>query len=590
MTTFIYKTNQYLIERYPTVWNTKLVWMLGSSLCLHLLFFIFGLMTLTDPETLQKRGVDDIFFENGMVFLSIIISVLLLVVWLIYLFKNNAFKSFYPITRAKLFLQFIYYVIIIFCCSTFYLSYNYGMKAYIASTYSNTQIAKEINIVNNAAVFLSENIQDYTLDKRRYPQNFSELFCETNEQQIDNSQPYLSFLGEDYQFYSLKTLETPVNNIYRNQEYGGYIYSKTNDSIRTYYFKDSVVAPPLTIKSAAPSYYNYSSTFYLSKNDTLTADFYDYNYDNYKQNYSYEDYSYDYDRQSSLRNKSRSQQVVSLLKRNDKQEIQQMLSYFIATADTYRVKHNLSTEAWFKLVYHPTDFEIKSFIRDQEPVQFEYSSSIAVLDTKFQQFVNDNTTTYFLENDKLRNVFENIENIKANNPLMESIHFFMWFSFFLAMIIFTFRVTGLKPLLFGIVTVGVLTLLITLITALIFYISYSNDDTVGYFIAYFVVLLGAIILAIPLFFYENIKKLIVAICLNISMNGFVLYIFLILGIIAMHQRDHCDNTYTYGRYEECVTIFDYLDMNWSFVLFFVGLVFMYFYMSVIKKWKSLPEG
>lgn len=232
----------------------------------------------------------------------------------------------------------------------------------------------------------------------------------------------------------------------------------------------------------------------------------------------------------------------------------------------------------------------KSFIKAHKPLDFRYASTIMADNTKFRDFVATNLSSYFFENDKLRNVFGNIEGIKTNNPLMDSIHFFMWFSFFFAMLIFTFRMTGLKPLLFGIVIVGVLTLLNTLFSAILFYITNSNDNTVAYFIAYFVVLMGAIILAIPLFFAEKVKKLIVAICINISINGFALYLLLLLGIIAMHHRDQCDFTSPYGRNSDCVTIFDYLEFNWSFVLFFAGLIFMYFYMTIIKKWKSLPEG
>ena len=97
MKTFIYKTNQYLLERYPTIWNTRLVWMLLAAVTLHLLFFVFGFFTLTNPEMLQERRVTNLFFENGSIFLSVIISILVVVTWIIYMFKNNAFKNFYPI-------------------------------------------------------------------------------------------------------------------------------------------------------------------------------------------------------------------------------------------------------------------------------------------------------------------------------------------------------------------------------------------------------------------------------------------------------------------------------------------------------------
>ena len=205
MKTFIHKTNQYLLERYPTIWNTRLLWMLLTAVILHLIFFVFGCFTLTNPELLHEYNIKDIFFDNGAVFLSSIISILLLVSWLIFMFKNNAFKNFYPTSTSKLFGQFICYFVIIFCCSTFYLSYNYGLKTYISATYPDEEVASEIVTANDAALFLSESISNYTLDVRRYPKPFYDLYCETDTQWKSDSIPSVQFLDINYTYYTLKT-------------------------------------------------------------------------------------------------------------------------------------------------------------------------------------------------------------------------------------------------------------------------------------------------------------------------------------------------------------------------------------------------
>jgi len=187
-------------------------------------------------------------------------------------------------------------------------------------------------------------------------------------------------------------------------------------------------------------------------------------------------------------------------------------------------------------------------------------------------------------------VFENIESVKSSDPL-ESIHVFMWLAFIFAAIIFIFRITGLKPLLFSIITVGVLALIISLFAALLFYIIGGNDDFVGYFLMYFVFTLATLIILIPIFFYTRVKKLIVAICLNISMVGFSLYIFGIIGIISLHQQDICEANPNYGNKNyECDTLIEIFQFEWSWILFFSALIFIFFYSKVIKNWKSLPEG
>ena len=590
MKTFIYKTNQYLLERYPTIWNTRLVWMLLAAVTLHLLFFVFGFFTLTNPEMLQERRVTNLFFENGSIFLSVIISILLVVTWIIYMFRNNAFKNFYPTTRLKLFGQFIVYLVIILSCTTFYISYQYGMKTYIASTYSEEQFNKEIEVANDAYLFLSEKLEDYTLNQRRFPKPFYELYCEDNTRFINYDSPYTSFEDDDYQFYSLRSIETPINKsdnkfTGRNDlnKNSGYVFSKTTDSIRRYYFKDSVVNVQRFIKTPFPSFYNMSSTFFISANSKLRDD----------NGYNYDEYSgYDYNSRPlfSLHRQLRNKRNYKLLERNDKTEIKQLLRDFLTISNYYKIEHNLTADEWFNAVYDPNNFEVKHFIRNQAKSEYNHPDVINVNRTKTEEFYYNHLTDYYYQNDALRNVFENIESVKSSNPL-ESIHVFMWLAFFFAAIIFIFRITGLKALLFSIITTGVLALIVSLFAALLFYIAGGNDDFVGYFLMYLVFALSTLIILIPIVFYPRVKKLVVAICLNISMVGFSLYIFGVIGLISMHQRDICKENPKYANKDyECDTLIEMFQFEWSWILFFSAIIFIFFYSKIIKNWKSLPEG
>ncbi len=153
-----------------------------------------------------------------------------------------------------------------------------------------------------------------------------------------------------------------------------------------------------------------------------------------------------------------------------------------------------------------------------------------------------------------------------------------------------FRITGLKPLLFSILTVGVLILLVTLMTAVIFYLINGNDNDAFYFISYLTLAIGTLILAIPIFFIKYIKKIIVGICVNISLIGFSFYVFLIIGIISMYQNDACQADDDYFDYYHCDTLLNSLELNWSYVLLAIAILFLLFYSKVIKQWKSLPEG
>ena len=82
-----------------------------------------------------------------------------------------------------------------------------------------------------------------------------------------------------------------------------------------------------------------------------------------------------------------------------------------------------------------------------------------------------NNTTYFIKSDDLKTAFSNIDRIKASSDIFNGFHVFLWLSFSLALVVFIFRITGLRILLFSIVTSGVLIMLVTLILALFIFIA-----------------------------------------------------------------------------------------------------------------------
>ena len=111
---FINKINNYLIQRYPTIWNTRIVWMLAISLLVHIVFYFIGFISHSSPLSLQNSRVIDDYFSSGVIMVHIIVSMLMLVGWLVYMFKNNGFKNFYPTSNLKLFGQFVCYLVIVF--------------------------------------------------------------------------------------------------------------------------------------------------------------------------------------------------------------------------------------------------------------------------------------------------------------------------------------------------------------------------------------------------------------------------------------------------------------------------------------------
>ncbi|WP_452223392.1 hypothetical protein [Lacinutrix chionoecetis] len=589
MKNFIHKTNTYLLENHPALWNTKIVWMLGASLIIHIIFYLFGMGSFTNPETLHDRNAIDIFYRNGMVFFSVMVSIILLVGWLIFMFKNNAFKNFYPTNTLGIFKHFILYFIIILTSITFYYSYMAGVKTFISITYQDKEMAQDIAFANKAAPFFSHGISNYTLANVNYPEPLNTLYCEVRPENIDYEKTYYTFLDKEYQFYDLRTETIKIGNSYQNNANRFSLFSERTDSTITYYFKNKAQDISPYIKTIEPSYYNYSKLFYSSKISS---------YDSYKNYNSYNDNYYHIDKINKGKfNKKEELFLINkahynLLETKSAIAIKAILNNFLECSKKYKIKHNLDPDIWLGLIYNPNDFKLKHIINDEERnIQYnhlEYKENLTPFEKLHQELITD----YFIETDNLGIAFENIEELKTKPLVGSEIHFFLWISFILTTLIFVFRIAGLKPLLFSIISSGILMIFVALVAALVNYTAF-NGQGFEYFMLYFILAIGTTILLVALFFITKIKKSIAAIFMNITLAGFVPYILLIFGIITMHQSDTCRVLYSDYRVrkESCFILLETLAPGlWSYILLAIGFIFVFLFSKQILNWKAMPEG
>ncbi|WP_314269760.1 hypothetical protein [Capnocytophaga sputigena] len=131
---------KYLLERFPLVWNTHLIWALPLILATHLFFFSWGFAMVTDEAmgnyyfSLRNR------FEGLPTVMNFIAIVLLLVGWFIRLFRNNAFERFYPVSRWQLFRQFVIYLFIMGGILSSGLSFMVGENTKVHWRYTDSYI------------------------------------------------------------------------------------------------------------------------------------------------------------------------------------------------------------------------------------------------------------------------------------------------------------------------------------------------------------------------------------------------------------------------------------------------------------------
>lgn len=147
----INRINQYLILKYPLIWNTRLVWALLTLSIVHLLYFAIGYLTVNDFGELQNYEYRYLYDSPSMVLFSILASLCFFIIWLLYYFRHNALKSFYPISNWYLVKEFIIVLCISFFAVTFMFSYQLGFNAKVksmASTFNYEDMANDVNLAN----------------------------------------------------------------------------------------------------------------------------------------------------------------------------------------------------------------------------------------------------------------------------------------------------------------------------------------------------------------------------------------------------------------------------------------------------------
>lgn len=192
----------YLLVRHPLLWNTKIVPATFILIVINLVFFIIGFfqgeINFTENQNTYNYGDDGM-----MVFFGILLSFLFIILWLVYYFKNNSFKTFYPKTNFSLFKEWL---IIVFTClliSLFTTSYFYGKDTRYRSYYSKEEARKRCEILSEGSFFVEGSYTNhYSYDDSETMA--AETAVETVVQDSATGAPrYYVYKGKKYEPFAL---------------------------------------------------------------------------------------------------------------------------------------------------------------------------------------------------------------------------------------------------------------------------------------------------------------------------------------------------------------------------------------------------
>ena len=150
---------KYLLLRHPLLWNTKIVPAIVFALLFHLIFFVLGYSNGAIDFTSEDRYPSN--FDDGVIiFFSVLVTILFFVLWFVYYFRNNAYKSFYPLRNAALYKEWLIIFLVCFLNTTYSVTYTFGKRLKERSYYTKEETMQRCETIVLASVFIEGTLQN----------------------------------------------------------------------------------------------------------------------------------------------------------------------------------------------------------------------------------------------------------------------------------------------------------------------------------------------------------------------------------------------------------------------------------------------
>lgn len=147
------KIQNHLLLRHPLLWNIKIVPMLAITLGIHLFFFLIGFAKGSLNFTSSRNGYS--YDDNipVIIFFSVVLSIIVLILWLVYYFRNNAFKSFYPKNKASLYKEWLLILFICILNFSYTATFMWGQDVRRTSYFTDDELHHRLDVISMVSLF-----------------------------------------------------------------------------------------------------------------------------------------------------------------------------------------------------------------------------------------------------------------------------------------------------------------------------------------------------------------------------------------------------------------------------------------------------
>lgn len=166
-----HRINSFLLERFPTLWNTRLIWMLLIGGAVHCLFFVLGYWHL-DLDMMKEYNVREHFFKVQYFSVYLICCLMALIYFSFQFFAHNPFRHFYPLPRFYFWRVYGQLSLIMLVFVTVQISFENGIRFKMRKILPAEVLGTQIKAINLAYPFMYESIEQYHIKNRSYPAPF----------------------------------------------------------------------------------------------------------------------------------------------------------------------------------------------------------------------------------------------------------------------------------------------------------------------------------------------------------------------------------------------------------------------------------
>lgn len=481
---FYKKINTYILERFPTLWNTHFVWLILAGTITHLLFFGFGYATLSFEE-MKSYGLSNLFFRGSYFGFYLIVCLIAFIFFAFRYFAHNPFRNFYPISKLYFWKILGQLFIIFMLFGSVIISFENGMILKGKSIVPLTTVQQEIEKVNISFPFLFNDIQEYHIEKRSYPKPFplDEIsdfvvgYDSINEinilHGIDYSKPFVTLNKNQYQFGQLENQK--IDSCFEKE------YIKSIDDVSNVY------------GLAEYSIYNFDNTFI---NDVINK-------------------RYDYENTVSS--------IHKLMLEKDKNAIENHLQNLANICKKYDISYELNPSKMattilnqnldsqqlistgfydYKEQNHSNNSNISSAV--------EAESAAATVEDEYHSYKNGINYNYSVDLQKFARIAENTTSLNEELGYHQFSNNVLWFliiaSFFASLFLVAVKYIELKELLIGAVIVGILGTILSLCIYFLVEKNYSTNHEINSMIIAIFYAIIIIVVGVVGLYSKNIKK------------------------------------------------------------------------------------